>query len=469
MAIADSTSTPLENVVITGISPGSVLVDTVIMFDDTVPAAVVQAFMDRMAQNPADAAWLFPSQPQLLTMLGTPSVIAVDSGLVHNILAATCTRPVRPPTAVYAPASASLRQFPLLITLTATWDPLSLDTCGPKLACLFAFKNGEVVTNSLRGLDTAGLQWVADVTVSNVNAPVDILLLADVCNPNSSPEILTVASDLRSPSVRARFHHRVPTSCLSVALPTCLRLAHTPHGCPPTTKTTQVSLVLEDAPSLDNSTFTVRAKFSERVQPLLPLNFTASGAVVRRVVFEGTDADNANGSSALVVLDGTPGVTVSLQLLSGAYADMAQVRFPRAASCRYMKSGVPRTRTVVSTTATPSLPAPSRRTAVPRPTPSTSQCPAPACRSRRRRSTSSPLSRWARPRPRAWRARCLRPGGRRSLAAPAGCARSATCSLSACRPAWQPTCRRRSRRRPTRRAGPCSGSRRRPSRRSPTG
>ncbi|KAG1679107.1 hypothetical protein FOA52_000462 [Chlamydomonas sp. UWO 241] len=285
IALANSTGTLLKNVVITGISPGSILINTVIMFDPAVSAAEVQAYMDRVVQNPTDVSWLFPTQPLLLTTFGTPSVVAVDSGLVFNVLAATCNRPARPPMAVYAPATASQRQFPLLITLTAAWDRLSLNTCGPNLACLFALRNGEVVANSLRRLDNASLQWVADVAVSVVNGPVDILLRADECNPASTPNICSVVSDMRSPSV---------------------------------------SLVLEDSPSLANSTFTVRANFSESVQPLLPVNFTASGAVVRRVVFEGANAGNAYNSSALLVLDGTPGMTASLKLVYGAYTDLAQ-------------------------------------------------------------------------------------------------------------------------------------------------
>eukprot|EP00955_Chlamydomonas_euryale_P030377 320224-Chlamydomonas_euryale.AAC.1 len=117
--------------------------------------------------------------------------------------------------------------------------------------------------------------------------------------------------------------------------------------CGPLFVWTQVTFEVESAPRLANSSFSVWANFSEPVLPLLPANFTVSGATVRSVlnvvrppagsapvssaVSEAAASEAAaaaaeaaaGASSVLLLLDGSPGADVSVRLGSGSFVDLA--------------------------------------------------------------------------------------------------------------------------------------------------
>lgn len=275
-----------SNVIITSIQSGSINVNTVITFPLQTNPIIIQALYDRVQTNPTDISWLFSSNPQLQIMYGTPAATAINKGMEIGVLSSVCsatTRPTRPSLAMYAPARTGQADFPLVFQLAGAWPFLASSACGSQLQCLVAVRNGAVKQGSLTQLDTAGLLFELRITVSTPGSIVDVMVPSDVCNPSSSPQFLSVASD--------------------VVLPTA-------------------SLSITQEPTLGNSSFVVVANFSETVLPITPANVSVSGARVREVRFVGA-AQGSRGSSAVITLDGQPGVDASVQLSNGNFMDTA--------------------------------------------------------------------------------------------------------------------------------------------------
>ncbi len=74
---------------------------------------------------------------------------------------------------------------------------------------------------------------------------------------------------------------------------------------------------MSQAPTLANSTFTVLAAFSKPITPFQPSAVSVTGAAVTSLTF------SDKGTACLLVLEGTPGVTASLQLTTGNFQDVA--------------------------------------------------------------------------------------------------------------------------------------------------
>ena len=76
-------------------------------------------------------------------------------------------------------------------------------------------------------------------------------------------------------------------------------------------------MTVSQAPILSNSTFTVTATFNKPVVPFQLSALTVSGATVSSITF------SAGSTSCVIVLEGTPGETASVQLTNGKFMDMA--------------------------------------------------------------------------------------------------------------------------------------------------
>ena len=68
---------------------------------------------------------------------------------------------------------------------------------------------------------------------------------------------------------------------------------------------------------LANSSFTLLAAFSRPIVPFPPSAVTVSGATVQSLTF------SANATACLMLLDGAPGTTASVQLTTGTFKDVA--------------------------------------------------------------------------------------------------------------------------------------------------
>ena len=87
--------------------------------------------------------------------------------------------------------------------LASPWPALAnASTCGPQLQCLMAVRNGAVKAASLLPLDEAGLLYQLQVSTSSLGNLVSVMVMADPCNPASTPVYLQVVYDKGIPVVR---------------------------------------------------------------------------------------------------------------------------------------------------------------------------------------------------------------------------------------------------------------------------